>query len=453
MRTAISIRAFRVEVLIPGLLALVLGLITLGRKAWWFDEAYDVWLAKNPWVKYVGKAAYYEPSQALYLVFFKFWTIFTPESEWFTRFPSVVAAAAAASLVGVLGTRLFNRSTGLLAGILMATNATVVAWSQQTRTYALAALAAVVVTMLVLRAMGSEDRRPWVIYGLSGAIGIYIHFFIGFVLASHAVLVPRMSVVQKRRLLEAWSIVALALIVAAPFFAVAGHGETNWIRPTSWHQLRIAVSTLVGFNALALAAAGVGAVAILVDRTHSAARWKGVLLGTWAVTPLVGALIVSVIKPMLVGRFLIVSTPALALLGGVALNRIRPRWIAAAGAILVLAVSVKEIVAWYGKVPEDWRGAARFVAAAQKRTGGTVALYPTGGFIPYELYAPLPAQCRHLAGHQVPRCNFHAVGPETFVIATEPGWRKLPGTGNYVVAEERRFGERIKVIRLRRAHE
>jgi mannosyltransferase len=450
MRTATSIRAFQVDVLVPGLLALILGLITLGRKAWWFDEAYDIWLAQNPWVKYIAKAGYYEPSQALYLVFFKFWTIFTPESEWFTRFPSVVAAAAAAALVGVLGTRLFNRSTGLLAGILMATNATVVAWSQQTRTYALAALAAVVVTLLVLCAMESESRRPWLIYGIAGGIGIYAHFFIGFVLASHAVLLPRMSATQKRLFREAWAIIALALVVAAPFVAVAGHGNTNWIPPTSWHQLRVAISTLIGFNALALVAAGIGAVAILVDRTQSAARWKGVLLGAWAVSPLIGALIVSVIKPMLVGRFLIVSTPALALLGGAALNRIRPRWIAAGGAILLLALSMKEVVAWYGKVPEDWRGASRFVAAVQKRTGSTVALYPTGNLIPYELYASLPAQCRHLAGHQVPRCNFHAVGPETLVITTEPGWRKLPRSRNYVVAGERHFGERIKVIRLER---
>ena len=358
----------------------MLGLITLGRKAWWFDEAYDVVLARDPWLRLVAKAGYYEPSQALYLVLFKFWRMFTPESEWFTRLPSVVTAAVAAALVGLLGARLFNRSTGVLAGCLMATNATVVAWSQQTRTYALAALAAVVVTMLVLRAVESDGRRPWLVYGLAGAIGIYAHFFIGFVLVSHLVLLPRMSAAQKRYLREAWAIIAFAFLLAVPFFAAGGHGSTDWIPPTSWHGLRVAVSTLIGFNALALAAAGVGAVAILSGRTPGAVRWKGVLLSAWAVTPLAGAIIVSVLKPMLVGRYLIVSAPAIALLGAAALSAIRPRWIAVGAATFLLAISVREIVLWYGQVPEDWRGAARF-ATAQTRNGVTLALYPSGNAI------------------------------------------------------------------------
>jgi mannosyltransferase len=447
--TASRSHVSRPEALVPGLLAVVLGLITLGRKAWWFDEAYDVWLARNPWLEYIAKAGYYEPSQALYLVLFKFWRIFTPESEWFTRFPSVVAAAVAAALVGLLGARLFNPSTGLLAGTLLATNATVVAWSQQTRTYALATLMAVVVTMLFLHAVESDSRRPWIVYGVAGAIGCYAQFFIGFVLASHAVLLPRMSIAQKRRLLEAWAIVAGAFLLATPYFAAGGHGSTDWIPPASWHELRVAMSTLVGFNALALAAAGVGTVAILSGRIPGTARWKGVLLLAWAVTPLVGALTVSVLKPMLVGRFLLVSAPALALLGAVGLKRIRPRVLAAGAAMLVFAVSAREIVAWYGEVPEDWRGAAQFVNA-QRGAGITLALYPTGGVLPYQLYAPLPTQCRHVPGKVEPRCSFRAVGRETLVVTTQPGWRKLPGSGNYVVAEERHFGERIRVLRLKK---
>ena len=72
--------------------------VTLERKAWWFDEAHDVTLARLHWLRLIGEAGYYEPSQALYLVLFEFWRTFTPESEWFTRFPSVAAAVAAAAL-------------------------------------------------------------------------------------------------------------------------------------------------------------------------------------------------------------------------------------------------------------------------------------------------------------------------------------------------------------------
>jgi mannosyltransferase len=450
VRTAVS-NLFRVEVLVPGLLALVLGLITLERKAWWFDEAHDITLARLHWLRLIGEAGYYEPSQALYLVLFKFWSTFTPDSEWFTRLPSVAAAVAAAGLAGLLGARLFNRTTGVLAGTLLATNATVVSWSQQTRTYALATMMAVVVTFLFVRAMESEDRRAWLVYGIAGAVGIYAHFFVGFVLASHAVLWTSMSVAQRRRALEAWAIVALALLPAVPFVALGGHGDTDWIPPTSWHGLRLAVSTIAGFNALTLVAAGAGAVVIFSGRVPGAVRWKGDLLLAWAVVPLAGALIVSILKPMLVGRYLIVSAPALALLGAVALSAIRPRWVAAGGTILLLLVSTREIVAWYASVPEDWRGAAQF-AAAEAHKGTTVALYPAGGYEAYQLYAPLPAACRHLPGHAFPRCNFRAAGRKTLVITTESEWRQLPGSANYVVVDQRRFGERIRAFRLVRRH-
>ena len=51
-RTALSNHVL--EVLVPGLLALVLGVITLERKAWWFDEAHDVMLARLHWLRLIG---------------------------------------------------------------------------------------------------------------------------------------------------------------------------------------------------------------------------------------------------------------------------------------------------------------------------------------------------------------------------------------------------------------
>jgi hypothetical protein len=82
-----------------------------------------------------------------------------------------------------------------------------------------------------------------------------------------------------------------------------------------------------------------------------------------------------------------------------------------------------------------------------------VALYPTGRFIPTSFMHLCRPNAGTLPGTRYPGAISMRLARETFVITTEPGWRKLLGTGNYVVAEERRFGERIKVIRLRRAHE
>ena len=89
---------------------------------------------------------------------------------------------------------------------------------------------------------------------------------------------------------------------------------------------------------------------------------------------------------------------------------------------------------------------------SETRKGVTVALYPAGGYEPYQLYAPLPTACRYIPGHAFPRCAFRLKGRETLVITTEPEWRTLPGSANYVVVDKKRFGERITMFRLVRRH-
>ncbi len=74
----------------------------------------------------------------------------------------------------------------------------------------------------------------------------------------------------------------------------------------------------------------------------------------------------STLKPLLVGRYLLVGSPALALLAAAILVRFQPRWIAAAAAIALLAVSARQIYVWYHTVLQNWRGAVHYAAAASE---------------------------------------------------------------------------------------
>jgi mannosyltransferase len=428
--------------------ALTLGLITLGHKAWWFDEAYNVSLARNEWAKYILKAGYYEPSQALYLILFKAWRLVTPETEWFTRLPSVVAAAITAALVGVLGARWFGRRAGALASVLFATNASIVIWSQQARTYTLATLIAVASTILFLNAIEADPRlrKPWLIYGIVGGIGIYAHFFIAFVLVAHLVWLPLLSTHRRRRLREAWAVICIAALPAVVVNAAGENSGADWIRTTTWGQVRDAISEVAGYNAIALVLAGIGA-ALVVRCTEHSARWKALLLVAWALAPLTGALLVSAFKPLVTGRYLLVGAPAVALLGAAALTSIRPRWIAAIATVSLLLVSGRQIVAWYEREPEDWRAAGAH-GKSEERNGATIALWPDANYLPYQLYAPLPQACRRLRGHHEPRCAFSARGERVLLITTESNWRALPGASDYVVTRRVRFGERIRALHL-----
>ena len=140
-----------------GGVAAVLGLFRLDRRSYWTDEAFNVVLVREDWGTFLRTIAKQEPSQAVYLVLFNPWVALVGEGEWLTWLPSVVAAALAAALLVDLGRRLFDARIGAVAGVLLACNAAVVEWSQYTRTYSLAVLAAVVPSELYLRARLSPD--------------------------------------------------------------------------------------------------------------------------------------------------------------------------------------------------------------------------------------------------------------------------------------------------------
>src|SRR5262245_14193435 len=158
------------------------------------DEALDVHWTGFSWSDYLHIAFENEGSQVLYLLMLKPWLALMSTDEWVARMPSVVFAALAAALMVPLAIRLFgSRFVGIGAGLLLATNAFSVSWSQQARQYALAMLFAVVVTYLFVIALESDGWAWWFAYGVVAGVSVYSHFFVALVVVSHvlALLVAR----------------------------------------------------------------------------------------------------------------------------------------------------------------------------------------------------------------------------------------------------------------------
>ena len=136
---------------------------------------------RGSWHHIVGLIKHTEMSQSAYLVLLKPWGALTATDELWLRLPSVVVAALAAALLVVLGTRLFDRTTGIVAGVFLATNELVLQWSQEVRAYALVTFAVVLATLLFVRALDHPSRLNWLLYALVAAFAVYCHFWAGFV--------------------------------------------------------------------------------------------------------------------------------------------------------------------------------------------------------------------------------------------------------------------------------
>jgi mannosyltransferase len=416
-----------------GLTAFVLGVIELERRSLWIDEALDVGWTELAWGDYLRLAFQNEASQALYLLFLKPWVAVASNDEWAVRAPSVAFAALAAALLVPLGTRLTgSRLAGVGAGLLLATNAFAVAWSQQVRQYALAMLLAVVVTYLFVQALESEGWRWWLVYGVVSGVSVYAHFFIALVLASHAaavVVVPRADVLRR------WAgAAALSFVIALPALDfVVNHdtGQSDWIPELSWPYLKDVVHELSGESRFALVLGAVGLVALVVAAVRQPREsWRYVLVASWLTVPLLLTLAISYVKPSLVDRFLIVAVPALALASAYAISRLG-RWAGTAALVVAVAIALTHVRDWYGSlVEQDWRGAVQYVER-EKQPQDQVFVHPHWLAPSVDYYTESPADTGQLSAERAWVISLTDRTADVEQLAAESQYR-IAGSVNFV---------------------
>jgi mannosyltransferase len=363
--------------LLVGSLSLALGLITLGKKSFWYDEAFDGVRIRGTVGSVLHLITGTEMSQAAYLAFLKVWARAVPDTDVWLRLPSVVAAALAVALVVPLGARLADRNTGVVAGLLLATHELVVRWSQQARTYALVTLAVVLVALLFVRALDDPRRRNWLLYGFVAGLSVYCHFFAGFVVVALFASLPFAPRRPPLRYIVESGVVFVAVTSLALYFtATAPRSQISYIPEPSIALLRDVMELTIGHNFLLAAAALAGIVVLALRRRRGdpGATWLVVLLAGWIVLPIMLPLILSFRQPILNGRYLIVVAPALALAGAIAITSL---WQARRSlAVLVLAAVIVaaglRIVHWYELDTENWRAAVAYVNSERASTDDVV---------------------------------------------------------------------------------
>ena len=385
--------AARLAAVLVGAMAFTLGVFELGSKSYQYDEAFNVARGGWTWNELFHLVRYTEESQAIYLFGMKLWTGLG-QSEELVRFPSVVAAALAAGLLVLLGERLFDLRVGVVAGILLASNAFVVQWSQNARTWALATFSVIAATLLVVRASRSGTWPAWLVYAIVAGLAVYTDFYIGLVVVAHALTVWLAPARIRRSQVVVCTAIFLFLVADAVRFTQRGSQfQVEWIPKPTPRLILDTLERLGGWDWLLIGTAIVGAV-ILVGVARRGWRQQSsaaaILVVSWAVIPLALAVLVSfALHPVFIARYAIVVTPALALLAAVTISRIwsRNRLLALGLVGALLAVSGVRIENWYSRTPEDWRGAAAYIRRASPPEK-SVSVTPTWAVDALETYLP-----------------------------------------------------------------
>jgi mannosyltransferase len=138
----------------PARLALALGLYQMGRPELWRDELASWSFASRPVPGLIASARHTGATQLAYYLLLHGWIAAFGESADAMRTLSVLAMAAAAACVALVGRRLAGARAGLAAGLVFALVPSVSRFAQEIRFYALAVLVATLATLLLLRRPG-----------------------------------------------------------------------------------------------------------------------------------------------------------------------------------------------------------------------------------------------------------------------------------------------------------
>ena len=371
------------------LLAVLVNVAYLGSKSLDYDECGSAAYARLGPLALVKTIVRDDPNMAVYYVVLNVWARIFGENDAVLRVPSALFGAGAVAAIYLVGRRLFGRTAGLIAGVLLALNPFMVRYAQTARAYSLLVLLVTLSSYAFVRAIESPSASNGVGYAITSMLSVLAHFFAVFVLAAHALTLVALKrrAALTREWLNVTAPILLSCAAVALFTCVSrGASRISWIQPASLTDIGKVLVDLSGRSWVLL-------VVLLLGGCYAAARawweprsWGVGFVTAWLLVPVALSFLVSLVKPMFLSRYLIICVPALILFGVCGIVRLRPPMVAVAVAALLAGVSVTGLLRLYsGEPPENWREAARYVLAAT-RAGDGIVFVPDYARRPFAYY-------------------------------------------------------------------
>ena len=372
--------------LVPAVLTLMLGALGLGRQAW-RDEHATWHAATMSWPLLREHLSQVDIVLLPYYLLMRVWITVFGDSVVAMRLPSLLAMACAAGLTGLLGSRLFDRWTGLAGGCLFAVVPSVSRFGQEARPYAFA-IAFAVASLLALLA-----HRWWLVSVMVALTGL-AHLVALLVLLAHVPVMlrgrasagsggagsggadssifPENAASAAReaafsgKVLRPWIIavvVGLVPVIPIAILGVSQTGQVSWI-DAGWRSLASLPFSLARSAAVAGILAALAIVGVLGRRWD----WRLTMLVVWGLGP--PSVLFVVAHDLFYYRYLLFVLPAWVLAAGLALRK-RAAAIAAVGAALLLGVP-DQLALRHSPLPgdQDYRAAAAYVAQHMSPSDG-----------------------------------------------------------------------------------
>jgi mannosyltransferase len=379
-------------------IAAVLRLHSLAAKSLWIDEAASVNFATMAWWPFLRLLWSYQGNMTLYYFLLRGW-VHLGESEAVVRGLSVLFGVATVPAIYALGTRMFDRVTGVTATALLAIHSFHIQWSQEARAYSLLTFLLVLTTYFFVRAMDSAlAKRYWVAFILSATLSVYAHIFAVFLLPAYtvAIILPRPFTVKLRTLAAATVSFAFLIFPIGAFVLLQHSSQIDWIiRPTLadvYHFLELLTGQGGSWSVVAYLVVCLLALMPLFGSACSEKEtWSLRLVALWLLLPPALTLAATPFKPLFFPRYMIMCVPALILLAGRGISRVAAiptggRAMGTACLVVMVCLSAWGTTRYFGSTTptEDWRSTVSYILQREHLGDGAVFFIPNDyGYLYY----------------------------------------------------------------------
>jgi 4-amino-4-deoxy-L-arabinose transferase-like glycosyltransferase len=389
--------------------AIAARLLCLTSKPFWFDECFSVELARIDWGNFLRLLWWREANMSLYYVMLRMWLSFHENyghSEFVARSLSVVLSAVTVPAIYWLAKLLYDRHVALIAAALFTFNAYSVRYSQEARSYALFLLLATLSSGFLIAWLRGLGRRYRTAYIVASVLAVYAHFYALLLVAAHWLALrqqgkPGESGDRSNRthshMRRVWTAIGIAVLPILIFVAKTGAGPIRWISRPGVSEVLTFYEQLAGSEkwflpilyALACVIVVVPVASRLLAWDQSWETWRCQFLLIWLLFPVVLTVLLSLARPVFLGRYMIFCLPALLILVAAGLARVQRWWLLApalAGMLLLATQGVSFVYTHDFDNERDASEAASNFILDHAQEGDAVVFHIAGTRVAYEFF-------------------------------------------------------------------
>ena len=338
-----------------GIIGFLISAVAITTPSVWYDEAATITATTRSWPQLWDMLQTVDAVHAVYYFFMHAVFDVVGYSPLALRLPSALAVGVAAALIVLLCREFRRPNLGVIAGLVFCILPRTIWMGGEGRSFAISTALAVLVTLLLVRAMTAPSRRGWIVYGLVVVVASLAFVYVALVVVGHAVTVAiwwyRRPPALRGHVLRDWAIVTgSAAVILAPFVLyIRGQAsQLDWIGPVTRRTARFVFEGQFFFESTEFAIVGWGLVLLGTTALvlHYRSRSLAAVVLPAIVVPTVILLGITIVTDthLYSPRYVALCVPFVAIAIGAAIDWLPRRRLAALTIALLVALSVPQLL-------------------------------------------------------------------------------------------------------------